>query len=90
MDVAPDRRISSLVITWTAAADSETRCGFLDTEVTFTFMSCSRESSVRSRWFCAALNGPEFDIRKRPERAAVAHINRCHGQAIENCGNRSA
>src|SRR3569832_461311 len=52
--VAPDRRISSCVSTWTAAGLLKRRSGFFDTVVTSTSSNCSRLSSVRSRRYSAA------------------------------------
>ncbi len=54
MDVTPERRMSSCVITYTAAAAFICVSGFLDTVVTSTFINSSRLSSVRSSDFIAA------------------------------------
>ena len=47
--VAPDRRISSWVITKTAAAVCESFCSFFDDDVTWMFINSSRLALVKSR-----------------------------------------
>src|SRR5882762_4607040 len=49
MVVIPERRISSCVITYTAAAVAESFCSFLDTDVIWMFISSSRLASAKSR-----------------------------------------
>src|ERR1017187_5737094 len=50
---APERRISSWLMTKTAAAVRASFCSFLETEVTGTWRSCSRLASERPVWLQA-------------------------------------
>jgi hypothetical protein len=58
MLVAPERRISSWLMTWIAAAARESFCSFFETEVTSMFISSSRLISVRSRAIGARRSSP--------------------------------
>jgi hypothetical protein len=59
MLLAPDRCISSWVITKIAAAASERFCSFLDTEVTWMFIKSS--SGICERSLCAGDGDGVFD-----------------------------
>src|ERR1700691_1822000 len=81
--VAPDRRISSCVITKIAAAACDSFCSFLETEVTWIFIRSSSETSERSRGAadCAAdgagdcedcaHTSPTRNVRLRPNSPAI-------------------
>src|ERR1039458_8720332 len=71
---APERRISSWLMTKTAAAVRASSCSFLETEVTCTLRSCSRLSSERPVWLQGVLS-----VRLRRVAAGVISL-----------GNRSA
>ena len=74
MFVAPERRISSFVITKIAAATRDSFCSFFDTEVTCTFIRSSRLWLVKSRTpdSCAFAAAP----------AQIQHAHRNHLAAL--------
>src|ERR1700744_2697577 len=55
--VAPERRMSSCVITKTAEAMRESFCSVFDTDVTWTFIKSSRLESARSAGLCCGQAG---------------------------------
>src|ERR1039458_489499 len=71
--VAPERRISSWLITKTAAAVRASFCSFLETEMTCTWRSCSRLASERPLWLQAEAAAATTSSRDR-DRARARSI----------------
>src|ERR1017187_987236 len=67
---APERRISSWLMTKTAAAVRARFCSFLETEVTCTWRSCSRLASERPVWLQAEATAATSSSRDRHEARA--------------------
>ena len=70
MFVAPERAMSSAVITKIAEAVRESVCSFFDTEVTWTFIRSSRLLVVRSVESCCDHAGNA----RNPTRAICARV----------------
>src|ERR1039458_2336574 len=75
---APERRISSWLMTKTAAAVRASFCSFLETEVTCTWRSCSRLASERPVWLQAEATAT---VISRDRNEARARSMRLHSKS---------
>src|ERR1035438_10227757 len=80
---APERRISSWLMTKTAAAVRASSCSFLETEVTCTLRSCSRLSSERPVWLQAEAAAAANSRRNRNEERARSMSGPGRGSVAE-------